>query len=376
MYPTKSSRNGGIFVTRRLEELARRGHEVHRVAISASSGMLDAHLDSVLRRPRIESEPLPPFEDARVTVGPFGRLRLRNSAPPERLIARASRRVLKLMTGRYDLVHAHGMFSMPAGWIARNVGMVANLPVVITLHGSDVHTVMTHREKEYREVLSDVDRVVAVSESLASDLRGPKSLVPHVRVINNGFDPRVFRPGPSTRGSGPPRVAYVGSLREVKGADRLVPIFRALSNMFPKAHFDVVGDGPLGPMLRTELKDYPVAFHGVLPQGEVAEVLRNAELVIMPSRKEGFPCLIPESHAVGTPVLGVSVGGVAEAIGDVEFTVPADGNEVASLIARAGEILENPRHYPDLQRNAQRFTWSEIVNNEISMYEELVDQRF
>ena len=72
-------------------------------------------------------------------------------------------------------------------------------------------------------------------------------------------------------------------------------------------------------------------------QGNVADILRSADVVVQPSRAEGLPLAVLEAMACGKPVVATPVGGVAEAIVDGETGVlvnPDDAEAVATAVIK------------------------------------------
>jgi len=111
-------------------------------------------------------------------------------------------------------------------------GAAGGLPVILKVHGSDILTMMNSspsRRAKTLEALHGADGVVAVSRDLAEKVieEGVKS--ERVRIIYNGVDTEVFRPGPTDAArerlglaQGTPTLVYIGNLVPVKGVDILV----------------------------------------------------------------------------------------------------------------------------------------------------------
>ena len=119
-------------------------------------------------------------------------------------------------------------------------------------------------------------------------------------IIPNGYDPQIFKPldkGQARRqlgihSEGYKYVGFVGNLIEIKRADKLVEIFDLVRRGYPKVKFIVVGDGYLRGKMEQEAKDkgLEVLFTGRLDQSEVAKYMNAMDVMILPSRREGFDC--------------------------------------------------------------------------------------
>jgi glycosyltransferase involved in cell wall biosynthesis len=123
-----------------------------------------------------------------------------------------------------------------------------------------------------------------------------------------------FLPDPPAAGTGAGGyVAYVGRLLQGKGTETLLAAWRRL----PQVKLKIVGDGALRGTLEAEAREsrLDVEFTGMLARREVLEVIANAKFLIVPSQwYEGFPMVIAESFACGTPVLASRIGSLQELV--------------------------------------------------------------
>lgn len=393
-YPTVAAPSGAPYLTNRLARLAARpGVSVRALALTPRYGPLTS---AVRRRGGLlpnEALALPDnaagsryhavpcrWRPSDVIAGRFGRI-------PMGLVARVAAEVLVTIgraadgspaagagAGRYDVVHAHGMYTLPAGAVAERVAAALELPFVVSMHGSDVAEVMPRRSGAYREILGRAGATTYVSEALrerAVALGAPRD---GSHVIPNGVDLGVF--GPEGPGAGvrpapgePPRIVFVGNLLSVKGADRLPEIMRALRSRLPGATLEVAGDGPL----RAELEaaaDAGVTCHGRVEPARVAELLRGASALVVPSRAEGWGCVIGEAYACGTPVVGSAVGGIPEALGGFTAPVPlgVDDAVVAEAFTdRIAAVVAAPPDPAALAAHVAGQDWDAVVDAELAV---------
>ena len=116
-------------------------------------------------------------------------------------------------------------------------------------------------------------------------------------------------------------VLFVGRLDDsVKRVSALIRSFAGLAPVHPDVDLLVAGEGPDGQGLRrlaAELAPGRVRFLGWITGAEpLAALYNSAECLVLPSRSEGFPTVVGEAMACGTPVLASSVGGVGELVVD------------------------------------------------------------
>jgi glycosyltransferase involved in cell wall biosynthesis len=232
---------------------------------------------------------------------------------------------------RPDIVHAH-MFE--AGPPALVLGRLSRAKVAITEHytGFARGLVTGYDRVLARLSFERADVLAPVSNELAGHLR---AVAPRARieVVPNVVDTTVFSPPSAARPAGQ-RLLNVAWLAEKKGHRYLL---EALTEI-PGATLDVVGDGELrGELERrtTELGlEGRVRFHGELPKHEVAELMRAADLFVLPSLAENLPVVLIEAQASGLPAVATRVGGVPELLDDSTGTLvqPADAAALAEAI--------------------------------------------
>ena len=165
-------------------------------------------------------------------------------------------------------------------------------------------------------------------------------------------------------------VGFVGGLIEIKRADKLIEIFELIRKRVPKVKFIVVGDGHLRRKMEKQAKrkGLDVLFTGRLDQSEVAKYMNAMDVMILPSRSEGWPCVVLEAQACGTCVIGSSNGGIPEAIGFEEFVVQEGENFEERSAEKVVWVLENGYEPNRFIERAKDYTWQSIVRREIKVY--------
>lgn len=251
------------------------------------------------------------------------------------LSARTLRRHLKANEGRYDLLHAH--FGFPDAFVASREADREGLPLVVTLHGDDALHVAPRRDligRVVREGLQGADIVICVSEGMAGVVR---PLLPEadVRTAPNGFDEALFRVAEVERDLG---ILFVGLLVPVKNVDVLMRAYARVRERL-SVPLTIAGDGPLLSDLRALAGTLGIAefvrFPGRLKRAETAAYMQRARVLALPSSSEGFPLVLGEALACGTPVVASDVGGVPEIVTSrhVGTLVPSgDSNALASAL--------------------------------------------
>jgi glycosyltransferase involved in cell wall biosynthesis len=211
-------------------------------------------------------------------------------------------------------------------------------------YGTDTQLLL--RESRYCDLYgpaaSAAERVFAISGFVASQVR---AVVPEARVevIGGAVDKAVFRPAAEAGQSD--RITFVGRLVGEKGIGTLVDALKRLS---VPAELDIVGEGPLLPMLRAamerEATSKRVNLLGYLPPERIREVLVRSGLLVTPSIwEEPLGLVVLEAMACGVPVVASSVGGIPEIVQhnvNGLLVKPGDADALARAITR---IIDDPR---------------------------------
>ncbi|PHJ14576.1 glycosyl transferase group 1 [Fervidobacterium sp. SC_NGM5_G05] len=281
----------------------------------------------------------------------------------------------------YDLIHGHGMYSIPAGLIANILSEKYNKPFAVSWHGGDVNVVMPKRGKIYVKVLEKASANIFVSNAILEKAKSYGYSGKNAVVIPNGYDQEVFKPfdKESVRKElgiykkGYKYIGFVGNLLPIKRADKLGEIFNLISKVYPNTYFIVVGDGPLREEIKKETEGLNIIFTGGLPQQEVAKWMNAMDVMILPSRQEGFGAVAIEAQACGTCVVGSSNGGIPEAIDFPEYIVEEGENFEERFAKKVVEILEDGYDANELIERSKEFTWKNIVAKEIDVYKNVLN---
>jgi N-acetyl-alpha-D-glucosaminyl L-malate synthase BshA len=359
-------------------ELSRRGHRVHLFSRGAPFvGLGPPHRvawHGVLRQP----------EEA----APASRLRVDWPAWETQTLLRRLVRVID--TEGLDLLHFH--YALPFAGIAGEIKRSRRCPplVVGTLHGTDVSLYGRHpgTGPQLARELLHLDGLTTVSVShawLAGEVFGLAELP---RVIPNFVDLGRFRP-PAPPGRRRPvgrkgrrraRLVHISNFRPVKNPFNLARIFAGLRERL-EAELWLVGDGPEVEGLKSFFKgqglERDVRFWGALRQ--VAPILAQADLLLMPSQAESFCLAALEAMACGVPVLASRVGGLPEVVLDGQTGLLFPAAEPEAAVELAVELLANPARHRAMReaavRRARQFGQSRIVRAYESYYEGLLHRR-
>lgn len=213
---------------------------------------------------------------------------------------------------------------------------------------------------------------IAVSQHVAethADICG----IPRDRVssIPNGVElgPAVQEISPAGRSDNV--LLFVGRLTEQKDPLGLLAAFAQLpEDLQAKTRLQFVGEGPLRRPLEDEIRRLGLGQQVEVPgqSDRIPELMRQAALLVLPSRWEGMPNVVLEAMANGLPVVASDVDGVKELIteGRNGWLVPA--GDPAALALTLREALEAPELRASFAESSQvliseSLTWNSVIQN-------------
>ena len=323
----------GVVAAEIASSLARRGHAVH-VFSDDVPGRLDP-TQANLTFHRVAPPAYPQLKHSPYTLALTSK------------IVEISRRE------QLDVVHAH--YAIPhavSAHLAREVlaadagGRTAAPKLVTTLHGTDVMLVGSDPSflPLTRFSIAASDAVTTPSAWLArathETLGVPDTVA--IDIIPNFVDAERFRPASPDARPLPKRpvVVHVSNFRPVKRVHDVVDVFARLRAEHP-AQLRLVGDGPERSRIAAQVAALGLAadveFLG--ERVDLPDVLRDADLFLLPSETESFGLAALEAMACGVPVIASAVGGLPEVIPDGEVGFLCQLGDVEAMAAAARRLL-------------------------------------
>lgn len=254
----------------------------------------------------------------------------------------------------FDVVHAH--FTYPDGVVAALVGRRYDVPVVISEHVPWLPWMQ--RAGVVRRQTLWASRAAAahvpVSRYVARTIAEVDGAPPvRWQPLTPAVDGRLFRAAPHERRK-PDQVLFVGAVRHVKGADVLLDALARLRRRRPSVRLVLAGE-PFYRSYRREaelilarasalgVSDCLEVIGGRSP-AQVARLMAESAVLVVPSRAESFGAVVIEALACGTPVVATRCGGPEEIVTPrVGRLVPTEDPD--ALAAALGDVLDHPDRY-------------------------------
>jgi L-malate glycosyltransferase len=270
---------------------------------------------------------------------------------PPYSLALATKMVEVTRHQRLDLLHVH--YAVPnavSAVLARQIVAPQPLPVVTTLHGTDI--TLVGNDPNYVETtrfgIEQSDAVTAVSEDLRRVTIERLGIKNGIDVVPNFIDPKRYeevRDSPGARRWAQPGehvLVHVSNFRPVKRVQDVVEVFRRVRREVP-ARLLMVGDGPdrakVEQLCRQHCICDSIAFVGSLPV--IEEVLVGADVFLLPSESESFGLAALEALACEVPVVATAVGGVPEVVVDGECGYLCPVGDVECMAAATLRLLRD-----------------------------------
>ncbi|GHE89377.1 glycosyltransferase [Thalassotalea profundi] len=255
-------------------------------------------------------------------------------------------------------------WGFPDAIAASMVNKFLQLPFFVKVHGTDVNENVKYsaRSSLMKKWLNKAKRIFCASNALASELSS-QGIEKEILVVNyNGVNPKLFYPLVSK-----PKCqsfVFVGSLIPTKGVNELLSAFMICHEKLPDLTLDILGEGPMKNVLIDKIKannlQHVIKLHGSVPLPTVADYIRSASALVLPSYREGVPNVLLESFACGTPVIATCVGGIPEVVNEDVGILVEDKNSEQLANAMLEALNKNWCNEKILSHAAQ-FDWHKNV---------------
>ncbi len=378
LYPNTEQPNHGVFVENRLRHLVASGRATSEVVApvpwfpwrSRRFGTYGAFA----RVPASETRHGLLVRHPRYLVVP----KVGMTAAPG-LLALGALSALKA-AGDVDVIDAHYFY--PDGVAAALLGRRLGRPLVITARGSDLNLIPRHplARRMICWAAAQADALITVSQALKDALTGLGVSAEKITVLRNGVDLNLFRPtlrdATRTRlGVAGPVLLSVGHLIRRKGHDLVIAALPHLAGH----SLLIVGDGPERRALESLAASLGVAdrvrFLGAILHDRLPEIYGAADALVLASSREGWPNVLLEAMACGTPAIAASVWGNPEVI-----AAPAAGllmrERSAAGIANAVIQLSNAApSRTETRRYAEAFSWEATTEGQLRLFNDVLSRR-
>ncbi|AZQ82857.1 glycosyltransferase family 4 protein [Colwellia sp. Arc7-635] len=240
------------------------------------------------------------------------------------------------------------------------------LPFFVKVHGTDVNenSQFLARSRLMKKWLNKANTIFCASQALADVLQNQGIDKSKLSVNYNGVNSEIFYP----LATKPNRqhFLFVGSLIATKGCAELLNAFIVAQKNNPDMELDILGEGPMKSILAKKINDHQltdkVRLHGSVPLAQVAEHIRRANVLVLPSYREGVPNVLLEAFAGGTPVISTRVGGIPEVVNE-NVGLLIDAKNDVQLAQAMEQALSIEWSVEAILQHASQFDWQKNVDH-------------
>jgi glycosyltransferase involved in cell wall biosynthesis len=285
---------------------------------------------------------------------------------------------------QFDLIHAH--YAIPSGVVALLARRWMGIPVVLSVHGTDVtYTVRQHRLSAaiVRWVFRNVDAIMVNSAWTRQQVLRYGGRDAQTQIVRLGGDPPAPAQ-PPTDGADRLRLLSVGHLEERKGHAYVLRALRQLRDQGYAPRYTIVGGGPLEARLKALTRELgledAVEFAGYRPHSDVWDYLGQCDIFVLPSWEEAFGVAYIEALGMGKPAIGCAGEGGPEdlrALGDcIELVAPRDAASLALALRR---LLDDPARRERMGAVGREivehhYTWRRNAADSLALYTSVLNK--
>jgi glycosyltransferase involved in cell wall biosynthesis len=287
----------------------------------------------------------------------------------------------------FDLIDAH--FGYPEGATASLLADTFHVPYTITLRGSEtVFAEYRYRRKALQWAMRRASHVIAVSDDLRNFAIREGVSPERASTIPNGIDTAIFRPREAQdvrlRRSLPldrRLIVSAGELIEAKGHHLVIRAVKTLLDRGLKVELLIVGSTARGgPRYENDLRRLVselgigtnVHFIGWVNRDGLAELLSAADLFCLASFTEGWPNVVNEALASGTPVVASRVGGVPAMLSSERYGFMVPPKDLDALTEALHHGLDTRWDRAAIAARGQSRTWSDVAREVIDIQRNVI----
>jgi len=279
---------------------------------------------------------------------------------------------------QFDIIHAHDWLTFPAGVAVQEI---TGKPLVAHIHATEFDRCGGPGDERIHQIeyagLNAADLVIAVSRFTAEMVINRYRIEPkRIRVVHNAHSMPPTRVEDKRRLFKSPLILFLGRITVQKGPDYFLELARKVLKRHPETRFVMAGAGDMMRKMIHRSASYRLKqrflFTDFLNRRQVEEILKAADIFIMPSISEPFGIAPLEAMAYGVVAIISKQSGVAEVVRNAYQVDFWDTEKMADIVCY---LLEHPEEREKTARAGQdevfRIQWSESGQAIADIYREL-----
>ena len=365
-YPTFGG--SGVVATELGIALAQRGHEIHFVTYRqpVRLELLSSNIH---------------FHEVHVPEYPLFHYQPYELALSSKLVDTVKMFGIELLHVHYAIPHAY------AGYMAKKIleedGIY--LPMVTTLHGTDITLVGNHPfyKPAVNFSINKSDEVTSVSESLKQDTLEFFDIKKEIHVIPNFIDKRKYNRTPenchrSLMARDNERIiTHISNFRKVKRVGDVVAVFNRIQQQIP-AKLIMVGEGPEKEGVERMVEELGISDKVIFlgNSNEIEHILCFSDLFLLPSEKESFGLAALEAMITKTPVISSNTGGIPELNKHGVTGFLSNVGDIDDMVANALTILKDDATLARFKKSAYEVACQFDIQHILPLYEAVYEMAY
>ena len=360
-YPTYGG--SGVVATELGLELSKRGHEIHFITYNQPV-KLDLFNNNIH------------YHEVIVPDYPLFHYQPYELALSSKIVDMVDLHKIDILHVHYAIPHAYAAFMSKQMLKTRGI----NLPIVTTLHGTDITLVGSHPfyKNAVEFSINNSDAVTSVSEDLKKDTLSFFNIKKNIEVIPNFVDLEKYKHvhencDRSVLADDDEKIiTHISNFRKVKRIDDIINSFYLINKQI-NSKLILLGDGPeriKAEKLCDELNlNEKVLFLGA--SNETAKILCLSDVFVLASTTESFGLVALEAMASSVPVVSTNSGGLPEVNKNGFSGYLSDVGDINSMAKNAIKILEDSKKLINFKKNAKQQANKFDVHNIVPSYENI-----
>ena len=358
-YPTFGG--SGVMATELGMSLIDHGHEVHFIAYKKPVRLSDVNENLYFHKVNVPDYPLFSFVPYELALS-------------TKLVGVVKQYSIDVLHVHYAIPHAYAAYMAKKMLKEQSI----NIPIVTTLHGTDITLVGNHPSYKTAVTFSinKSDIVTCVSKSLKEDTINQFEIKKEIKVIPNFIDINKYiiqqdlcvveNPIPSDKFI----VSHVSNFRPVKNVSNVIKVFYNINKEID-CKLLMIGEGPEKTKAEKMCHDLGIS-HRVEFLGNTNQVEKNlchSDLFLLPSSTESFGLAALEAMASKVAVISSNVGGLSEINIDGKTGYVCNYNDIDSMSTKAISILNDKKNLELFKKNAFDKAKEYDINKIVPFYE-------
>jgi N-acetyl-alpha-D-glucosaminyl L-malate synthase BshA len=370
-YPTFGG--SGVVATELGLELAHRGHEIHFITYRQPVRLALLNSNVYYHEVNVPEYPLFQYQPYELALS-------------SKLVDMVKLHKIELLHVHYAIPHAY------AGYMAKQMlkDEGINIPMVTTLHGTDITLVGNH--PHYKPAVSfsinKSDIVTSVSESLKEETYKLFNIKKEIEVIPNFIELQNTKSkdgAPCYRSlmasEDEKIITHISNFRKVKRIPDIIKIFYLIQQQIP-AKLMMVGDGPEREKAELLCEELGIASKVIFfgNSHEIDKILCFSDLFLLPSETESFGLAALEAMACSVPVISSNTGGLPEVNIEGFSGYLSNVGDINSMAENAMKILADETTLATFKKNAlavaKRFDIAKILPLYEAVYQKAIQNQY